>query len=517
MSQWPHKPFIYEINTAVWLTTLSKKYHRPITLGSIPAEVLDDLIQLHVDALWLMGIWQRSPAGRASALNYIHEYRPILPDLTEADIMGSAYAIGAYEVDGRLGGRDGLAALRQELQQRGLRLILDYVPNHVASDHPWVTENTHYMVCGTDEDLKKNPGMFYEVQDTHGDALVVAHGRDPYFPGWIDTAQVNAFSMEYRAAARDMLLDIASQCDAVRCDMGMLLVNQIFKDTWGAYVEEAMPETEFWEDIIPAVKAQYPDFLFIAEVYWGMEYTLLTQGFDYTYDKTLYDRILEGNVNKLREHLIAAVEYQERQVRFIENHDEPRAAASLGIEKGRAAATLICTLPGATLLHDGQFIARTAKLPVQISRQPHHEAPNHALDSFYRRLLKETRAPIYQHGIWRLLPIHQSFEGVDTHNHLLAYGWIQEQDLRLIVINLTPAWSQGLIQLAEWNSVTDHHWLIRDVLRGTYQVLDGKRVAQDGYYVELEAYQPSIFHFERMDENWKGAFLHPESSQRTSK
>lgn len=502
MMRWPTKPFIYQINTWVWLNALSQQHGRTITLSDVPDDVLDELAALNVDAIWLMGVWQRSEAVRASALNYTHEYRPVLTDLTEDDVIGSAYAIGAYEVDERIGGREGLAALRERLRARGLLLILDYVPNHVAVDHPWVTDQPEYLVRGTAESYQENEGMFFAVGNGHGDengngengAYYVAHGRDPYFPGWIDTAQVNAYSPIYRAAARETLLNIADQCDGVRCDMAMLVTNDIFGMTWGAFLEEAAPEIEFWEEIIPAVRADYPDFQFIAEVYWDMEHILQQQGFDFTYDKLMYDRLVEGDALRIRQHLEGDAAYQARTVHFIENHDEPRAADQFGVEKSRAAAVLICTTPGAVLLHDGQFVARKIKLPVQIGRGP-DEPHNRALKTFYDRLLYEVRDPIYTGGEWRLLETSSPYADHDTSHNLLAYCWRAEDAFRLIVVNITPQWSGAVIRL-DWPELAGEHWRLADLLSGNCRYAKGDDLAEAGLTLELEPFQSTIWHFQ---------------------
>lgn len=495
MARWPKKPFIYEINTWVWLVDLSRRYNKRITLANVPDEVLDELAALNVDAIWLMGVWQRNPEGRASALNYTHEYIHALPDITEEDVVGSAYAVGDYTVDDRLGGRKALSKLRKRLHKRGLLIVLDYVPNHVATDHRWVIETPHYMVRGTHKDLAEAPDLFFKTRNKRGQTIIIAHGRDPYFPGWIDTAQVNMFSSEYREAALQTIMSIADQCDGIRCDMAMLATNDIFAQTWGPYLSEEAPSQDFWQEIIPQIKDQHPDCLFIAEVYWDMEYAMLKLGFDLTYDKRLYDRLQNGSVEQIRDHMLASVNFQQHQVRFIENHDEPRAAASMGIERSRPAATLACTLPGAMLLHDGQFTGRTVKLPVQIGRQP-DESPNWALDGFYRKLLREMREPIYQHGSWRLFEIHESYPGNYTRLHLLAYGWTHERDFRIIVVNPTPRWSQGIVRVFGWDNIRDGHWRVYDVLTGVSTYKDGVSIADDGLYVELEAYQSHIFRFE---------------------
>ena len=164
---------------------------------------------------------------------------------------------------------------------------------------------------------------------------IFACGRDPYFPAWPDVLQLNAFHPGLRQAVIETLLDMAGQCDGVRCDMAMLLLNNIFERTWGLRAG-ARPETDYWPEIIPAIKRNSPNFKFIAEAYWDLEWELQQQGFDFCYDKKLYDRMEHENAENVRLHLLADMPYQERLVRFIENHDEPRAAATLSQEgKGR--------------------------------------------------------------------------------------------------------------------------------------------------------------------------------------
>lgn len=497
---WPTKPVIYQINTWVWLATLSQKYKRKITLKNVPDKELDHLAAYGVDAVWLMGVWARSPVGREMAKQYIHEYRPALPDITPDDIVGSPYAIYDYEVDDHLGGRKQLAHLRGRLRIRGLLLILDFVPNHVALDHHWVQDHPHYLMQGTARDLKRRPSDFYAAKDAWGRTVVVAHGRDPYFPGWADTAQVNAFNPLLRQAMCDTVRDIASQCDGVRCDMAMLLNTEIFKQTWtGFYDEEAVPETEFWTEIIPPVKADYPDFKFIAEVYWNMESDLQQLGFDFTYDKMLYDRITGHTPADVRAHLLGDIEFQKRLVRFIENHDEPRAYTALGPDKSRPAITLAATLPGALLLHDGQFTGRRAKLPVQIGRQP-EEPVDEALETFYKLLLRELRADIYQTGQWIMFGLFPAWSHNDTYDNIIAHGWRSGGDFRLIVVNLTGIPSQGLVNLAPWrDDLAGCKWQLDDVLNGTNYMREGDRMLHPGLYIDLPPYQLHIFSFECLE------------------
>ncbi len=485
------RPIVYQINTCVWLNTLSRRFGRPIHLGNIPPQVIDELTSYHVNFVWLMGIWHRGEKCRRSALNYIHEYRGALPDITPDDVIGSAYAIGAYRIDKTLGGKRGLETFRRQILAHGMRLMLDFVPNHVGLDHPWLTEHPEYFIQGTPELLQKDPGGFFQVMTADGKPVVVAHGRDPNFPSWIDTAQLNVFNPALRAAAIETLTEIATMCDAVRCDMAMLMVDDVFLRTWGWRGVKPLPQ-QYWREIIPAIKAQYPDFLFIAEVYWHMEYEMLQQGFDYTYDKTLYDHALKHNYDGVFYHFKAHLSFIERNIRFIENHDEPRAAASFGVERSKVFAALILTVPGAVLLHDGQFVGRRVKLPVQITRQP-DEPQDQALAAFYRALLAEAADPIYRDGRWQLFDRYDRV-GSSTYRQVLAYGWERDGELRLIVLNMGESAAVATISLGE---VIDRFagctLVLRDALSG--QTFEAQ--ADDwlnGWQVQLAGNQVSVYH-----------------------
>ena len=314
MTRWPAHPVIYEVNTAVWLTSLSQAAGRRLTLAEVAASGWEAVTPAGVDAVWLMGVWQRSPAGLAVAradAEAMASYRELLPDLEPEDVTGSPYCVRRYVADPMFGGPDGLAAARAALAARGVRLLLDYVPNHVAMDHPWVTGDPEVFVHGDEQDVGADPAAWAAV-----DGQVLAHGRDPYFPPWTDVVQLNAFAPALRAAAAETLADVAGQCDGLRCDMAMLMINRIFRQTWG---DRAGPEPaeEFWPGLIGAVRSRHPDTLFVAEAYWDLEWELQQQGFDFCYDKRLYDRIVAQDASGARGHLGADPDYQSRLIRFL--------------------------------------------------------------------------------------------------------------------------------------------------------------------------------------------------------
>src|SRR5215831_10909790 len=355
MAIWPRYPTIYEINTWVWLACLSKTAGTAVDLRSVPASEWNAIAKFGFDAVWLMGVWERSPAGIAIAnrnASLLADFRRALPDFRVQDNVGSPYSVRRYMVDQHLGGPEGLAVARGELAKRGLRLILDFVPNHVAPDHPWVGGHPEYFVQGSPDDARNDPGSFVTIG-----GRTYAFGRDPYFPAWPDVLQLNAFQPGLRRAVLETISGIAGQCDGIRCDMAMLVLNDVFERTWGPRAG-SRPAMEYWADIIPATKKAHPDFRFIAEAYWDLEWELQQQGFDFCYDKRLYDRLEHANAESVRLHLSAEPVYQNKLLRFIENHDEPRAAESFTAAKERAAAVTTSTLPGARLFHEGQFEGR---------------------------------------------------------------------------------------------------------------------------------------------------------------
>src|SRR6185312_16190578 len=173
-------PLIFEINTWVWLNELSRQHGRLTTLANVPDSEWQAVADLGFDAVWLMGVWERSPTGIQIARefeSFMEEFPRILPNYNpDEDLVGSPYCIRDYRVDAHLGGPEGLAITRKQLAKLGLRLIVDFVPNHVAPDHPWTIEHPEYFIQGSQEDLAAHPEAFFAVGDR-----ILARGKDPFF------------------------------------------------------------------------------------------------------------------------------------------------------------------------------------------------------------------------------------------------------------------------------------------------------------------------------------------------
>jgi hypothetical protein len=487
MKPWPTHPVIYEINTWVWLDDLSRTYHTPVNLSTVPAQEWDTIASLGFDAVWFMGVWERSPAGIGISMRnagLLADFRRALPDFSAADNVGSPYCVRRYVVDEHLGGPKGLAAARAALAARGLRLVLDFVPNHVAPDHPWVGDHPEFFVRGSADDLRNDPASFVEAG-----GQVFACGRDPYFPAWPDVLQLNAFQPGLRHAVVGTISEIAGQCDAIRCDMAMLVLNDIFERTWGGRAG-ARPTPDYWTTVIPAIRKSHPGFKFIAEAYWDLEWELQQQGFDACYDKKLYDRMEHGAAEAVRLHLLADRRYQEGMVRFIENHDEPRAAITFPGEKGLAATAAVLTLPGFRLLHDGQFVGLKVRLPVFLGRRP-AEPIDHDLAASYARLLKATNRDPFRGGEWSLCepvgwPDNQSCQNI------LTWCWAHGNERALVVVNFRDAASQARVRVP-WDELRGREWRLDDMLSGAVYQRSGDEMRDAGLYVDLGPWQCHLF------------------------
>ena len=488
----PRYPALYQINTRVWLTALSRTLGRRATLDDIPDAELDRLAALGFDWIWLLSVWQTGTAGRCvswSHKDWRTEFEQTLSDLVDDDIAGSGFAITGYTVHAEMGGDEALARLRTRLRDRGLRMMLDFVPNHTGLDHPWVDTHPEYYVQGTELDMSRAPANYTWVKRQGGDRLL-AYGRDPYFPGWPDALQLNYGNPETHAAMIGALLKVADQCDGVRCDMAMLVLPEIFERTWGI---RALP---FWPEAIRRVRERVPDFCFLAEVYWDLEWTLQQQGFDYTYDKRLYDRLRAGQARPVREHLLAGLDYQDKLARFLENHDEPRAAATFPAGVHRAAAVITYLAPGLRFFQKGQFEGARIRVSPHLCRAP-EEPTDRALQAFYERLRTVLHHPAVRDGQWQLIECGAAWEGNWTSDGFVAFGWQRPSGERLIVaVNYAPHQSQCYLRVP-FNDLTGGAWCLEDQLSDAAYERDGADLTSRGLYLDVPPWQAHAFRLYR--------------------
>jgi hypothetical protein len=484
----PRYPSLYQINTRVWLTELGRARGRRATLDDVPDAELDRVAAMGFDWVWLLSVWRTGAAGqRVSRTNpeWRHEFEATLPDLREEDIGGSGFAITGYTVHPELGGDASLARLRERLRARGLRLMLDFVPNHTALDHPWVDSHPEYYVAGSELDLVRTPQDYTRVKRMPGE-LVLAYGRDPYFAGWPDTLQLDYANPATQEAMGGELLKIAGQCDGVRCDMAMLVLPDVFERTWG---RRAPP---FWPGATARVREKVPRFCFMAEVYWDLEWTMLQQGFDYAYDKRLYDRLREGHVRPVREHLWAGLDFQDHLARFLENHDEPRASATFAPGVHEAAAVVTFLSPGLRFFHQGQLEGRTKRISPHLVRAP-LEPVAPARQQFYAGLLAVLRQPAVREGQWTLLECAPAWEGNWTWDALLAWAWEGPNGQRLLVaVNYTGHQSQCYVRLP-FAGLAGRMVQLDDLMSPATYDRDGVELGTRGLYLDLPPWGYHVF------------------------
>ena len=486
-------PHLYEINLMTWLSHLCKKEGKKITLRNIPSEEWSNLREKGMDLIWLMGAWKRSPYSRRKARKQpllIRECHSVLENFEINDIVGSPYAIYSYILDPSFGSMDDLMFLKKSLEDEELFLILDFVSNHTACDHPWIKKNPEWYIQGEPTEGENFREGFFLVEGSMGRSCI-AHGRDPYFPPWTDTAQIDHANPEAIHALVETVLDISRYCHGFRCDMAMLVLREIFQKTWADYIREDISnQGEFWSLVIKGVSLSRSICLWLAEVYWGLEQELLNLGFDYVYDKTFYDLLVSKDIQGFKAHLSAPVAFQERMIRFLENHDEPRAKDVFATENIQSAMVIHATLPGMRLWQEGQLEGNRIRVPVQL-RRGSAEQPFSDLKNFSKKLLQEVNHTVFHNGRWEMCEASGCADNY-SHLNLLAWCWSQGEERRLIIVNFSSSSAEGYVKLPEGWLPEGAQFLCCDPFKKESYLRDAAKVSTSGLYVRL---REGDFHF----------------------
>jgi hypothetical protein len=481
-------PHLYEINTWAWLEKLSARENRLMKIADVPDAEWDALARFGFDAVWLMGMWQRSPESRRIALAdpaNVPQYNLALPGWKPEDVTGSPYAVAQYVPDPRIGTWDDLDAVRQKLRARGMGLFLDFVGNHTALDHPWTREHPEFYVQGTQDDFAKEPGSFCHIETSKG-SVFLALGKDPYFPPWTDSAQLNHFSPQTRAAQIETLRTIAAHCDGVRCDMAMLHLNDIFEKGWARLLNGAKPPAnEFWAEAHAAV----PNLILLAEAYWGTEKRLLDLGFSFAYDKGLYDAVRDSNITEVTTRLAESADYQSHLARFLENHDEARCAAVFAKDHLPSAGTLMATLPGMRLYHQGELEGSLIHFPITL-RMAADEADDPLTTAFFAKILAITKEDVFHKGSWGLLPL--ASEGDAPPDGLIVYEWRWEKVWKIISVNLSTHVCQGRVSFGD-RPLPAKEYVFYDELNDVRYVRSGEELRSPGLFVRRDGLEAHLF------------------------
>ena len=463
-------PLLLQVDARVLLRRLDAA-----TLADIPDTLIDRWTAWRVRWIYLLGVWQLGQAGPAISRAdpaLLAEGRAALPHFTPADIAGSPFAITGTQVDASHGGDEALAHLRARLARRGLKLMLDFIPNHTAPDHPWVAEDPDLYVNGDHATLDADPRNWRQIGDR-----VIALGRDPYFDGWADTLQLDYANPRTQARMSASLAGIAARCDGVRADMAMLVLPDIIARTW------QRPAADFWPAAIAQARQANPSFTLLAEVYWNLERALLDRGFDYTYDKTFYDAVVARDPQRIRRALAVPLADQSRMARFLENHDEPRAAALFDWPAQRAATAITFFVPGLRFLHDGQVEGAAHHLSMHLARAP-AEPANPGCAAFHEAVL----ALIPHDGEFASLPPAPAWPNNDSHQSFILLLWRAAPRTLLVCINDAPTRGQCRVRL----DLGPGPLLLIDQLSAERYVRADAELAE-GLYLDLPAWGINVF------------------------
>lgn len=427
------------VNTRVFLDELSEKYNKPITIGTIPESEWQELFKDHT-SFWFMGIYKESQAGQDFCQKNPYCIRDVEYEIErqvnpEKDIGASSFSIPEYTINLKIapGGWSEWDKMVDYLHQHNKKVFTDFVPNHVALDHSWATEHPDYFIQGTEEQFQKTPSLYYNVVDKDNNLHHIAHGKDPNYPQWDDTLQLNYANPDLQAAMIEVLIGnengLINHCDGLRCDMAMLLNSDTFIRTWGdKYFGGHLPgseisyikNNEFWPKVIAEVKARVrelgrDDFTFIAEAYWDID--KLGKNFDGIYYKELYDSLqvqnndgnsISINHDNIRELLSLATKDRDgnnlnfKWNTFIENHDEQRAVKKFGEKASKAAAVISAFGPFTFLMNQNQEKGYRYRIPAQFR---HHlsETTNLSIKNFYDQILKLRNSRLCQKGEWSVV------------------------------------------------------------------------------------------------------------------
>jgi glycosidase len=555
---WMPRLVLMAKSTLVWLDQLSRRYARPIrTLDQIPDEELDTLARWGFTGLWLIGIWERSPASRR-----------IKRLCGNPEAEPSAYSLTRYTVAGSLGGEPALAALKERCLRRGIRLASDMVPNHTGLDAAWVREHPDWYIqvpfppfpsyTFNGPNLSEDPGIGIYLEDHYydrtdaavvfkrvdfgsGEARYIYHGNDGTHLPWNDTAQLDYLKPEVREAVLGTILDVARRFSIVRFDAAMTLTRRHYQRLWypepgsGGDIpsraehglsrprfQRRMPR-EFWREVVDRVAQEAPDTLLLAEAFWLMEgYFVRTLGMHRVYNSAFMNMLKMEDNRNFRSLIKNTLEFDpqilKRYVNFLNNPDEETAIAQFGTgDKYFGVCLLMATLPGLPMFGHGQVEGFREKYGMEYARAYLDERPDRGLVERHEREifpLLRRRWLFSEVEHFRLFDLYTQ-EGA-VNEDVIAFSNRAGQERALVLYNNRYAEAKGWIrQSAAYVARTPEggrrlrqqllgqalglgaeeglYCRFRDHVSGLEYLRPAKALHEQGLYVELGAYRFQVF------------------------
>ena len=486
--EWMPRLVVMAKNIYVWLDQLSKKFGSPVSkLNEIPDEELDVLQKRGFSGLWLIGIWERSPASQR-----------IKQMCGNPEAVPSAYSLYDYQIADDLGGDSAFQNFKERTWQRGIRLATDMVPNHVGIYSRWVVEHPDWFVSldhspfpwytfnGPDLSHDSRISLFIEDhyydrtdaavvfkrRDNHtGSEQYFYHGNDGTSMPWNDTAQLNYLNPEVREAMIQTILHVARHSPVIRFDAAMTLTKKHFQRLWfpepgtgGAIptrTEHSIPREgfdrlmpdEFWREVVDRIAREAPDTLLLAEAFWLLEgYFVRTLGMHRVYNSAFMNMLRDEDNAKYRTVMKNTLEFDpeilKRFVNFMNNPDERTAVDQFGTDgKYFGTCTMMVTLPGLPMFGHGQIEGFAEKYGMEYRRAYWDEIPDRYLIERHER------------EIFPLLHKRRLFAGVENfllydffasngsvNEDVFAYSNRYEQERSLVVFNNSNTSAKGWIR-----------------------------------------------------------------------
>ncbi|MCF0238597.1 MAG: alpha-amylase [Sphaerochaetaceae bacterium] len=542
-------------STLVWLDQLSKKYKRDISrLDQIPDEELDILRNQGFTALWLIGLWQRSPASKR-----------IKNLCGNPEAESSAYSLMGYKIADRLGGWEAMNNLRSRCWQRGIRLASDMVPNHTGIDGDWVFSHGDYFVQQSyppfpsytynGPDLSNNPDYEIKIEDHYydrtdaavtfrkrnrhtGETTYIFHGNDGTSMAWNDTAQIDYLNPDAREAVIQQIMEVARNFPIIRFDAAMTLAKRHIRRLWypkpgtgGDIAGRTMYEMsddefnsripqEFWREVVDRMNNELPDTLLLAEAFWMMEsYFVRTLGMHRVYNSAFMHMLKNQENKKYKDSIKATLTFDpdilKRNVNFMNNPDEDTAIAQFGDgDKYFGCCTLLATMPGLPMFGHGQIEGFKEKYGMEYQKAYWDEKPNEGLVAeHYRRIF-----PLLK--MRYLFSESQNFQLFDVYGNdgqikesVYAYTNGDDRQMALVLYNNQYERVDGLIcnsapKLNKETKTTStvsigqslrlkrgirSYMIFKDFLSGLHYLMPSSQVHEEGFRVSLNGYETKVF------------------------